>query len=298
MSLIGWRIAGSILLTASLLTVAGPMVGELIATMAPPFSRPNGGADVPAGIAAQEQVAFPTTDGLTLRGWFYPAGAADAPAIVYAPATGHDQRSGLSLVPALHAAGYHVLLFSYRGHGLSDGNRWGFTYGDAESRDLDAAVRYLREERGVGRIGAIGYSAGAVSAILSAARNPAIGAVAAVAPFTCVAEIWKTNRPTAVPEALLDLTLRLVELRKGFDRRDVCPLEEVHRIAPRPLLVIHGTEDGRITRAQVEQLYAAAGAPKALWLLEGASHSSVRDPGLDDLLPRVIAFLDEALGRA
>jgi dipeptidyl aminopeptidase/acylaminoacyl peptidase len=243
-----------------------------------------------------EEVAFPTTDGLTLRGWFYPAGEADAPALLYAPATAQDQRSGRSLVPALHAAGYHVLLFSYRGHALSDGSRWGFTYGADESRDVDAAVRYLREERRVRRIGVIGYSAGAVSAILSAARNPAVGAVVAVAPFTCVDEIWNTNRPAIVPKALLDLTLRLAELRKGFDRRDVCPLREIGRIAPRPVLLIHGTEDGRITREQAERLFAAAEEPVSLWLVEGASHSTVRDPGLDRLLPEVVGFFDGALG--
>jgi dipeptidyl aminopeptidase/acylaminoacyl peptidase len=294
MSMMGLRIAATVLLGTSLLTVAGSLVGEMVATM-PPFFREEDVEPLARQGIRHQEVAFPTGDGLTLRGWFFPADSPSAPAVVYAPATARDQRSGLSLVPALHTADYHVLLFSYRGHALSDGSRWGFTYGDAESRDVEAAIRFLQETKGLRQIGVIGHSAGAVSGILSAARNPGIGAVVAVAPFNCVDEVWNTNRPTVVPQLLLDLTLRLTEMRKGFDRSDVCPLEAVHLIAPRPLLIIHGTQDQRISQEQAHRLYAAAEEPKALWLVEGAGHNSIRDPMLDQLMPEVIAFLDSAL---
>ena len=288
------RIAAGVLAGASLLTLAGPVVGELVATLPPLFPRGTINPLTEWNLS-YEDVAFPTSDGLTLRGWFVPAERQDAPAILYAPATSHDQRSGLSLVPAFHAAGYHVLLFSYRGHALSDGDRWGFTYGDAESRDVDAAARFLGETRGIRHIGAIGHSVGAVSSILSAARNPRIGAVVAVAPFNCLDEVWRTNRPTLVPTSVLDLTLRLTEKRKGFNREEVCPLEVVDRIAPRPLLVIHGTDDRRITEEQVHRLFAAAQEPKTLWLVERATHGGIRTPVLDELAPDVIAFFDAAL---
>jgi len=270
------------------------MVGELVATLPPLFPKETINPLTEWNLPYKD-VAFPTSDGLTLRGWFVPAGRPDAPAILYAPATGHDQRSGLSLVPAFHDAGYHVLLFSYRGHALSDGDRWGFTYGDAESRDVDAAARFLRETRGIRHIGALGHSVGAVSSILSAARNPRIGAVVAVAPFNCLDEVWHTNRPTLVPTSVLNLTLRLTEKRKGFNREEVCPLEVVDRIAPRPLLVIHGLDDRRITGEQVRRLFAAAQEPKTLWLIEGATHGGIRTPVLDELAPDVIAFFDAAL---
>lgn len=242
-------------------------------------------------------MTFPTSDGLALRGWYIPAGKDDGPAIVYAPATAKDQRSGLSLVPAFHEAGYHVLLFSYRGHALSDGRRGGFTYGVLESQDVDAAVRFLHETRGVEQIGVIGHSAGAVSAILSGARNPQVDAVVAVAPFNSVDEVWHTNRPALVPRFVLDWTLWVAERARGFSRDQVCPIEVVERLAPRPLLVIHGTADQRITEDQAQRLFAAAEQPKTLWLVDGAGHAEIRDPMLDRLAPEVIAFLDAALSR-
>ena len=280
---------------ASLLALVGPAIGETIATLPPLFSRQDTNPLTESGLH-YEDVAFPTDDGLTLRGWFIPAAQAGAPAVLYAPGTGRDQRSGLSLVAPFHQAGYSVLLFSYRGSGQSDGNWLRFSYGDAESRDVDAAVRFLSETKGVRYIGAIGYSAGAVSAILSAARNPEIGAVVAVAPYTCVAEVWQTGRPAMMPAFLQDFTLWLTEKRKGFDRNQICPVNVVDQIAPRPLLVIHGTDDQRILESQVLRLFAAASQPKSLWLVSGATHNTIRTPVLDELVTQVVGFMDGALG--
>jgi uncharacterized protein len=287
------KIAAGVTAGAILLTLVGPIVGETIATLPPPFPKETPKRLTELGLA-YDSVTFPTSKELMLRGWFIPAEGLDAPAIVYAPATSHDQRSGLSLVPAFHKAGYHVLLFSYRGQALSDGPKGQFTYGDAESRDVDAAVRFLYQTKGIHRIALIGHSVGAVSAILSAARNPEVGAVVAVAPFTCVADVWQTSRPSLVPRFLLDWTLWVVERTRGFSRDKVCPVRVIDEIAPRPLLVIHGTEDRRITVPQVRNLFAAAEEPKTLWLVEGATHDGIRNPMLDLLAPDVISFLDAA----
>jgi dipeptidyl aminopeptidase/acylaminoacyl peptidase len=289
-----YKITASVMAGMSLLMLAGPVVGEMIAVFPPAFPRERVDPLTELGLP-YEEATFPTTDGLMLRGWLIPAERPDAPAIVYAPATGHDQRSGLSLVPAFHQAGYHVLLFSYRGHARSDGSRGAFTYGDAESRDLDAAVDFLFEAKGLRRVGVIGHSVGAVSAILSAARNPHVGAVVAVAPFNCVAEVWRTSRPSFVPQFVLDWTMWAVERLRGFRRDEVCPIAVVDRIAPRPLLIVHGTEDRRITEAQVRRLFAVAHEPKSLWLVKGATHSGIRSPVLDQLAPDLIAFFDASL---
>ena len=290
------KITAGVVASVTLLTLVAPVLGETIATMPPAF--PASASDSPVGVGLDyENVTFATTDGLALRGWFFPADRPDAPAMMYAPATSHDQRSGLSLVPSFHDAGYHVLLFSYRGHALSDGRKGSFTYGEAESRDVEAAAQYLFEAKGIGNIAVVGHSAGAVSAILSAARNPLIGAVVAVAPFNCVSEVWQTSRPPLVPSFVLDWALWVSEKTRGFSREQVCPIRVVEQIAPRPLLVIHGTDDRRITEDQVQDLFAAAAQPKSLWLVEGASHDGIRNPVLDVLARDVITFLNSAWGR-
>ena len=283
-----------VLIGISLLSVGSPVVGEMVASMAPVYTRKEELLPTTLGLPF-ERVAFPTTDGLILRGWFFPSVTETAPAILYAPATAHDQRSGLSLVEPLHKAGYHVLLFSYRGHGNSDGDRFGFTYGAVERKDVDAAVRYLYEERRIHRIGAIGHSAGAVSIILSGSNNPHLGAIVAASPFASLEEIWETSRPRLYPRFLFRLIFWLSEQRKDFSRDQVRPEDVIGNLSPRPLLLVHGSEDARITREQAIRLFARANNPKKLWIIQDATHEGVRNPGLDSMVNQIINFFDVSL---
>ncbi|MRR31426.1 alpha/beta hydrolase, partial [bacterium] len=284
----------SILTGFSIMMIASPMIGELIATTSPLWLEyPKQYVDL-----TYENVTFPTSDGLTLRGWFFPTSNADAPAILYAPATAKDQRQGLSLVEPLHKAGFQVLLFSYRGTGASDGNRFMFSYGARESIDVDAAVQYLSKTRGVKHIGAIGHSAGAVSIILSAARNPAIDALVVAAPFSTLQDIWSGNRPSILSPDLFGIAERIFEWRKNFSRSEVRPVDVIDQISPRPILFVNGTADKRINAAQATVLYEKAQFPKRIIWLQNATHAEVRSPGLDNLVPAMVEFFNAHLNRS
>ncbi len=275
----------------SLAAAVSPIVGEMVATLPPLIvTYPRKYLDL-----EHENVSFPTTDGLTLRGWFFPCDDPQSPAILYAPATAKDLRQGLSLVAPLHQAGYQVLLFSYRGSGQSDGNRLDFSYGARESLDIDAAVKYLSETRGIQHIGAIGHSAGAVAIILSAARNPQIDAIVAAAPFTSLQDIWSDNRPAIFPADIYLETQRVYQIRKDFSESQVRPIDVVNQIAPRPILFINGLKDKRIPEQQASRLFKAARQPKQIIWIAGAGHAEVRSPGLDNLSPQIVRFFDKSL---
>jgi dipeptidyl aminopeptidase/acylaminoacyl peptidase len=284
------KITSIVIASSTVLSLGGPILLEMASTAAPYFGKSADRAAEALNLQ-YEKVAFPTIDGFTLRGWYFPSEIPNAPAILYAPATAKDQRSGLSLVMPLHKAGFSVLLFSYRGHGRSDGNPIGFSYGAHESLDVDAAANYLHDVKGASAVGAIGHSAGAVAIILSAARNPRIDVVVAASPFTSVEEIWNTNKPVIMPTPIYDLMMRTSEVRKDFERSQVRPLDVISRISPRPILILHGTKDQRITEEQVRQLFDQAAEPKQLWLLDGLSHAQVRSIGIDNCIQEIIYFL-------
>jgi dipeptidyl aminopeptidase/acylaminoacyl peptidase len=288
------KFAFSAIIGVSVLMLGGPAIGEMFSTMAPFFTK-SVSASADELNLPYEDVIFGTTDDLMLHGWFFPADYSNAPALIYAPSTSNDQRTGLSLVKPFHDAGYHVLLFSYRGHGSSEGNRFGFTYGANESLDIDAAVRFLKEQKGVERIGAMGHSAGASAIIMSAARNPDINAVVAASPYTNLEELWETSRPGIIIKPVFKLMMTLTEWRKGFSREQIQPVEMIDQIAPQPILLVHGLEDKRITEEQALRLYEAAQYPKTQWLIEGATHADVRFPVLDMLVSDIIRFFDQAL---
>ena len=47
----------------------------------------------------------------------------------------------------------------------------------------------------------------------------------------------------------------------------------VSEVAPRPILLVHGTDDVRLPPRCSEMLYELAGEPRELVLIEGATHS-------------------------
>jgi len=290
------EILAAVLNSGVLLAVVIPIAAEAWATRPPTVPHYNLNPLTELGLE-YEEVAFQAVDGLTLRGWFIPATSTDAPAIIYAHGTGRDQQSGLSLVPALHQAGYSVLLFSYRDHGYSDADGRGITYGYRESQDLDSAVGFLRQMKRVSHIGVIGYSMGASSALWSASRNADIAAVVAVAPFASALEVWNANRPAFLPRPVLDWIRTLVEWHKGINLASVNLVDLVGHIAPRPLLLIQGSHDEHIPLSHAQRLFAAAGQPKALWIFAGETHNSIRTHALEKNLTDVIAFFDHAFQR-
>lgn len=144
-----------------------------------------------------EEVAFAATDGVTLKGWFVPAGPARGPAVIFVhgwlwnrvgntagrvPFVDRDV-DFLPATQALHDAGFHVLLFDLSNHGES-GRRPPLTMGRWEARDFNGAVYYLRSRRDVdpARIGALGTSAGANTVMFSIPDGPPVKALLAVQP--------------------------------------------------------------------------------------------------------------------
>ncbi|GJG89206.1 hypothetical protein tb265_43870 [Gemmatimonadetes bacterium T265] len=63
---------------------------------------------------------------------------------------------------------------------------------------------------------------------------------------------------------------------------------------PRPLLIISGTADRAVTPAMARPLYAAAGEPKRLWLIENAGHGGY-ERALRSYGAHVPGLFDEAL---
>jgi len=135
-----------------------------------------------------EDVSFPSADGVLLHGWFLPAaGAVDTLVLCHGYAM--SRLETLALARALNDRAHHVLLFDFRAHGRSEGRFTSLGY--REVHDLLGAVAFLqtRPEYTPGRLGVLGFSMGAVAAILAAARCPAIAAVVADSSYAALDHI-------------------------------------------------------------------------------------------------------------
>jgi len=219
-----------------------------------------------------EDVEFPAVDGKTLRGWFVPSSEASSVAIIAVHGGADDRRSFLRSLPIFHDAGYPVLLFDCRNYGASDGDGKGASFGVNESRDVSSAAGYLKRSRGFLQTVAVGWSQGAASAILAAKNDPNIDGVIAEAPFGDFNDlIGQAARMYGLPRWLASLTVRMGYWRLNA-RSTGMPLDAVANISPRPILLIHGTEDKTVPFQASQTLFARAGQPKSLWLAPKSGH--------------------------
>ena len=69
----------------------------------------------------------------------------------------------------------------------------------------------------------------------------------------------------------------------------------VGRIAPRAVLFIYGEHDQSNLRELVPGYYAAAGEPKAIWEVSGASHTGAIDVHPRAYEHRVVTFFNHSL---
>ncbi len=75
------------------------------------------------------------------------------------------------------------------------------------------------------------------------------------------------------------------------------PVEAVHRLAPRPLLLVHGSANRLYLPSESEELYRRAGEPKRLELVEGGHTEWMYDdhPTFKRLVEIIREFLADAL---
>ena len=246
---------------------------------------------------AYEDVEFPAVDASTLRGWWVPGAEGASVGIVTVHGAGADRRDFLRHLPMLREGGYPVLLFDEREHGISDGTGRGISYGVRESHDVSSAVAYAKEQRGLEDVVVLGTSQGGASVLLAAARDEEIDAVISENPFTRLEDLLgDTAMMKQIPGQMRGAITRVALWRIGSRPGDG-PIDHVARIAPRPLLLMHGTEDPVIAFGHSERILEAANHPTAeLWLAEGARHAALIDHAPDEYRRRIHAFLATAVG--
>lgn len=241
-----------------------------------------------------EEVTIVTADGLRLSAWFIPRPG--APAVILLHGYPAEKADMLPLAAALHPR-FATLLMDLRYFGKSQGHST--TLGFLERSDLRRAVDFL-EVRGFGRVGVFGFSLGGAVAMLTAAEDRRIRAVAAYAPFADLKALGHD-----LYSALWVLKYPLVELMVFwswlFLRMEVAKLSPIvaARALPAPVFLIHSRRDEQIPFRHAELLQdALANNPNAeFYFTERGGHGELPR----DFEARLTQFfrkhLDQAAGK-
>ncbi len=197
-----------------------------------------------------EDITLSTQDGERLHGWFVPHPSAGA-TLLFCHGNAGNISHRLDTIALFHELGLNVLIFDYRGYGLSSGT----TTEQGTYRDVDAAWNYLVEDRGIKpeSIVLFGRSLGAaVISDLAVRTRP--GAVILESAFTSVPDMAARIYPW--------LPVRWLASYRYDNAGKI-------RNITAPVLVIHSRGDEIIPFQQGMRLYMLANEPKQMLELSG-----------------------------
>lgn len=243
-----------------------------------------------------ESVRFATADGLVLDGWFVPEANSER-TIIICHGLGANKGNFVWYLKPLSGHGYNLLMFDFRAHGRSDGRRT--TMGIAESRDVRAAVDWLKKEhpKESRKVVGLGSSLGAAAVALAAAEDPRIGAIVLDSAFVSHEELamYHAEWVPVVGPLYAGEVLFLMSALTGTNFFSHSVEDAMGRVGSRPVLIIHGSEDMGIPRSHARRLYNAASGPREIWYASGP-HSNIITTAPGKYARRVIGFLDAQWG--
>jgi fermentation-respiration switch protein FrsA (DUF1100 family) len=148
------------------------------------------------------------------------------------------------------------------------------------TRDLQAVVDYLvgLKSTDVSRLYLVGFSGGAAVSVYVGSQDKRITGIVGCA---CPAHFGLFTG-SGEPEAIIERYRSIGAIRDADfpptvagwfdDMKKITPLDYVAGIAPRPLLLVHGSADETVPVDHAHQLYERAGEPKELAIIDGAGH--------------------------
>ena len=243
-----------------------------------------------------ERVSFLTDDGLKLSGHFL--GGSNGATIILCHGYGRQHEEMIPHAAYLNRRGFACLLFDQRSRGASEGKL--VSVGGLERWDVIAAIDYLQSRNDVDRahIGVFGVSGGAAAAVLAAAEDERLKAVAIECCFRNVRSVVASSFKhfTGLPAfPFADVTVKMAEVRIGYSADVLAPERVVAAISPRPILFMHGEADRAIACSDSVHLHELAGAPKELWMIPESGHAKGLEIAGEEYERRVAEFFDRYL---
>lgn len=291
--LVGAAVAFALVIVAALLALYayGPYLVIIPGRLERRFKYPG---VTPASVGLSAEVCDVEVEhGLWLRGWFIHGLGVPHGTVVLLHGHASCKESVFALAKLLAEHGYNSLAYDSRGHGESGGSYCTFGYYEHLdcSHFLDAAQNRFPD---LGPMAIQGESFGGAVALQTLAEDHRFRCGIVQSAFADLREQVDADARAWVrffEPPLMDAILRRAGEIAHFPAETIHPAEAARAIRC-PVLMIHGTDDHRITVRSGERIFANLPAPGCEWYpVPGAGHGGVWHTGGTEYERRVLDFL-------
>jgi alpha/beta superfamily hydrolase len=230
----------------------------------------------------KREIVYFKSDGLQLKGQLFIPEKTPCPALCLChgmPRGGTadpNDRGYAGLAERFTEEGFLTVIFNFRGSGESEGDfdirGW--------TRDLKVVLEHIckMKEAKQGKVALMGFSAGAAVAIYVAAQDRRVSSIIACAcPDTSRLAKNRELAQTVIADyrkmgVIKDANFppSLQAWMQGF--AEIYSDKWIDKLAPRPIIIIHGDQDDVVSPDSAFNLYKRAGDPKEILIVKGAGH--------------------------
>jgi fermentation-respiration switch protein FrsA (DUF1100 family) len=244
----------------------------------------------PPADLSRQLITFESDSGANVHGWWCPV-QNDRGAVLLLPGIRANRLSMVDRARFLRQARFSILLIDFQATGETKGDH--ITFGWKESRDVLAAVDFIRHTQPSARIAIIGTSLGGAAALL-ATPPLKVDELVLEAVYPTI-EIATRNRLQKYLAGLgrfaAPLLLKQIHGRLGISVEDLRPIDHIANVT-RPVLIISGEKDRNTRPEDTRMLFSRAQSPKQLWLVPKAGHVDLHKAAPEQYESRILAFLE------
>ena len=249
-----------------------------------------------------ETINFTSRDGINLEGWYVEVNSS-SPVVIFVHG-GYE--NGKCKPEILLSASYlsknniNVFMIDLRNHGHSEVVSDYFYLGQKEYLDVLGAYDWLVEDKSYNpqSIGIVSISTYALASTLAFDESE-IGAMWLDSPiidFPLLVgnELERLGFPRMLASPAITMGERLV----GVNIDDKVPLEVASRAGDRPMYLVHGDSDVRISNEHSKKFYDKAVEAEAnvtLWLVEDSAHVDALWEYSSEYESRIVTFFADSL---
>ena len=242
-----------------------------------------------------EALECKTPDRIMLKGWHI-APALPRASIALFHGLRCNRSATLDRIAFLTMAGYRCIAFDHRAHGESGGRRTSFGY--HERHDVEAVASLIRNRWPSEPCAALGISMGAAALCFSGHGAHAFDALILESLYHDLARAFQHRVGCGYPAWFRHFRRGIIwftERRLKVRVTEVAPISHIARLAPRPVLLLTGSDDPHAPPHEVQALADRLPESGGFHAIPGAGHQDVCEKGGAAYRDLLLTFLERHL---